>query len=147
MRCNGLSHNIYHMILSPRLYLISLLVLLQFAAPLIHAHKNSGINASTSVHLPEFEQVNTSFKHAPEFVAPNNHNEAIIAVSTGIKSEQQHLLQAENTIFVLWLSLFLLAKVQCPLRYFPLQTEPIANTRFFNLASPRAPPFSRFVNR
>lgn len=127
-----------------RYFLVTLLVLLQFAAPLIHAHKNSVAHFSASIHLPEFEQVNATFKHAPEFVAPTNHDEGVIAISTGIKNEPQQLLQTENTLFVLLLSVFLLAKVKRQASDFPLQTEPIPDTHFFNLASPRAPPFFTF---
>ena len=128
------------MILSPRHFLVILLVVLQFAAPLIHAHKNNATNFSASIHLPEFEQVNAFLKHAPEFIAPTNHDEGVIAVSTGIKNEPQSLSQMENTIFVLLLSVFLLAKVEREPSNFSLQTEPIPDTPFFNLASPRAPP-------
>ena len=132
------------MILLIRPYLLFFLILLQFAAPLIHAHKNNATNFSASIHLPEFEQVNAFLKHAPEFIAPTNHDEGVIAVSTGIKNEPQPLSQMENTIFVLLLSVFLLAKVKRHLSNFSLQTEPIPDSHFLNLASPRAPPFTAF---
>lgn len=127
-----------------RHYLIFLLVLLQFVAPLIHAHKNSVTNFGTSIHLPEFEYVNTLLKHAPEFIAPTSNSEEIIAISTGIKNKIKPLLQTENGIFLLFLSVFLMAKKQPELRCFSSQTEPIPNRYFFNTASPRAPPFFPF---
>jgi hypothetical protein len=62
------------MILRIRPFLMLLLVLLQFAAPLIHAHTNNVAHFGASVHLPEFEQVNASPKHAPGFLAPSSQN-------------------------------------------------------------------------
>ncbi len=144
MLCNDLSNSIGTMILVTRLYLISLLILLQFVAPLIHAHMDNMTHFNSSLHLPEFEQVNMIFKHAPEFVAPTNHDEAIIAVSAGIKDKQPQVLQIEQIVFVLWLSVFLLTKIQCPQCRFPLKTEPIPDSHFLNLVSPRAPPFFTF---
>jgi hypothetical protein len=130
------------MILSFRYFLVPLLVLLQFAAPLLHAHKNSVANFGVSIHLPEFEQVNTLLKHAPEFTPLTNHDEGIVAISTGLKNETMSFLDTENTVFILLLSLFLLAKKPTLFYYFRFQTEPIRYPYFFNLASPRAPPFS-----
>lgn len=124
-----------------RLCLIFLLMLLQFAAPLLHAHKNSVANFGASIHLPEFEQVNMLLKHAPEFTVPTNHNEDIVAISTGIKNEIFKFLQIANTVFILLISLFLMAKVIRKPCYVSLQTEPILITYFLNLISPRAPPF------
>ncbi len=133
------------MILRIRPYLIFLLVLLQLAAPLIHAHKNSEANWGMSVHLPEFEQVNTLLKHAPEFIAQTHHDGEIVAMSTGIKNDAVQLLQTENTVFMLLISLFLMAKVTQKPCDFSFQTEPISNSYFFNLILPRAPP--RFYAR
>ncbi|MEI7840094.1 MAG: hypothetical protein WCJ11_06295 [Methylococcaceae bacterium] len=131
------------MILWTRLYLIILLALLQFAAPLIHAHTNSVAHFSASIHLPEFEQVNAP-KHAPEFLAPSVQNDNMIAMSSGIKNKTLPLLQSENTIFVLLISVFFMAKNQRQLRSFLAKTEPIPHPHFFNLAAPRAPPFFPF---
>jgi hypothetical protein len=130
------------MILQIRVVLIFLLVLLQFAAPLIHAHKNSASNFGTSIHLPEFEQVDTLLKSVvSEFTAPTNHDEDIVAISTGIKNETLQFLQTDNTIFVLLLSLIFIAKTQILLCCLSSKTEPILKSHFLNLISPRAPPF------
>jgi hypothetical protein len=129
------------MILQIRVVLIFLLVLLQFAAPLIHAHKNSASNFGTSIHLPEFEQVDTLLKSVvSEFTAPTNHDEDIVAISTGIKNETLQFLQTDNTIFVLLLCFIFMAKRQRSPRCFLLKTEPISPPHFLNLAIPRAPP-------
>jgi hypothetical protein len=132
------------MILRIRLFLIFTLMLLQFAAPLLHAHKNSAANFGISIHLPEFEQVNTLLKHAPELAAPTNHDGEIIAVSAGIKNETLQLLQTENTLFVLLVSVFLLANIKRSSLCYSSKTEPIPDGHFFNSALPRAPPFFTF---
>jgi hypothetical protein len=132
------------MILRIRPILIFLLVLLQFAAPLIHAHTNSVTHFGASIHLPEFEQVNASPKHPPEFLAPSNQNDKMVAVSSGIKNEAVQLLQTENTVFALLVSFIFIIKVQRQPRCFSLKTEPILHPHFFNLATPRAPPFFTF---
>ncbi len=129
------------MILKIRLFLIFLLVLLQCAAPLIHAHTKSVAYLGASVHLPEFEQVNSLLKHAPQFIAQTNHEGEIVAISAGIKNKKNQFLQAENTIFSLFVSVFVITKIQQSLTCFSLQTELIPKRLFFNLASPRAPPF------
>ncbi|MDD5214486.1 MAG: hypothetical protein PHQ03_02975 [Methylococcales bacterium] len=129
------------MTVSVRYFLVTLLVLLQFAAPLLHAHKNSVANFGTSIHLPEFERVNTLLKHAPEFTAPTNHDENIVAISTGIKNETLSFFQVENTVFILLIGVFLMAKMTRKRCYFLFQTEPIPTAYFLNLVSPRAPPF------
>lgn len=128
------------MILRIRPFLILLLVLLQFAAPLLHAHKNNIVNFGASIHLPEFEQVNKLLKHSPELIAPTNHDEEIVAISMGMKNDISVFSQDDTSIFILLLSLFLMAKVQRKQPCFAFQTELIPNSYFFNLASPRAPP-------
>ncbi len=129
------------MTVSVRYFLVTLLVLLQFAAPLLHAHKNSVANFGTSIHLPEFERVNTLLKHAPEFIAPTNHDESIVAISTGMKNDTLSFFQIENAIFILLIGVLFIAKVTQKPCYFLFQTEPIPTAYFLNLVSPRAPPF------
>jgi hypothetical protein len=131
------------MILRIRLFLIFLLVLLQFAAPLIHAHTKSVVHFGASVHLPEFEQVNNALskKRTPEFIAPTSHDEGLVTLSSGINSESPQFSQTENTVFVLLFNLIFMAKTQRSPRCFSFKTEPIPHPYFFNLAAPRAPPF------
>lgn len=132
------------MILRIRPILIFLLVLLQFAAPLIHAHTNSVTHFGASIHLPEFEQVNASVKHAPEFLAPSFQHDNMVVMSSGIKNETTQFSQTENTVFVLLFGLIFMAKSQCQLPYFSLKTEPIPRPFFLNFNAPRAPPFFTF---
>ena len=129
------------MILRIRPFLIFLLVLLQFAAPLIHAHTKSVTHFGASIHLPEFEQVNATPKHPPEFLAPSSQNDKMVAMSSGIKNETAQFLQIENTVFVLLLCLLFMAKRQRLPRSFPFKTEPIPRPFFLNFTAPRAPPF------
>ena len=132
------------MILQIRAILVFLLMLLQLAAPLIHAHTNNVAHFGASVHLHEFEAVNALSKHAPEFVAPNAENTEIVAMSSGIKNETSQLFQTENTIFILFLSLFFLVKKSESPRCFSFNTEPIERPFFLHSAAPRAPPFFTF---
>ncbi|MDD5229683.1 MAG: hypothetical protein PHN45_11910 [Methylococcales bacterium] len=131
------------MILLTRLYLIFLLMLLQFAAPLIHAHTKSVVHFGASVHLPEFEQVNNALskKHSPGFFAPTNHDEGLVTLSSGINSESSQLSQTENTIFILLVSLIFMVKTQRQTHCFSLETEPICRPFFLNFNAPRAPPY------
>lgn len=132
------------MILLTRLYLIILLVLLQFAAPLIHAHAKSVAHFGASVHLPEFEQINISPKHAAEFLAQTHHAEGLITLSCGIQNELTPFIQTENTVFILLLSLVFVTKRQCQPFCVSRQTEPILRPFFLNFTAPRAPPFFTF---
>lgn len=144
MRCNRLSPSIRGMILRIRPYLMIFLVLLQFAAPLIHAHAKSVTQFSASIHLPEFEQINVSPKHAPEFRPQTHHNEGLITLSSGIQNEITSFFQIENTVFILLLSLIFIAKKQHQPLCFSRQTEPILRPFFLNFTAPRAPPFFTF---
>ncbi len=129
------------MILRIRPFLMLLLVLLQFAAPLIHAHTNSVAHFSASIHLPEFEQVNAASKHAPEFLAPSSQNDNMVAMSSGIKNETTQFSQTENTVFMLLFDLIFMAKKPRQLCYFSFKTEPIPRPLSLNFNAPRAPPF------
>jgi hypothetical protein len=129
------------MILQIRAILVFLLMLLQFAAPLIHAHTNNVTHFGVSVHLPEFEEVNALPKHAPEFVAFSSQNDDIFMMSSGIKNEIAQFFQTENTIFVLLLSLFFIARKSKYLCCFLFKTEPISRPFFLNFTASRAPPF------
>jgi hypothetical protein len=119
-------------------------MLLQFAAPLIHAHTNSVTNFGASVHLPEFEQINASSKHDPQFLAQTHHDEGLITLSSGIQNKTAQFFHTENTVFVLLFSLIFMAKVQRHTHCLSFQTEPICRPFFLNFNTPRAPPFFTF---
>jgi hypothetical protein len=132
------------MILQIRATLVFLLMLLQLAAPLIHAHTNNVTHFGVSVHLPEFEEVNALPKHAPEFVVFSSQNDDMVTMSSGIKNKAAQIFQTENTIFVLLLSLFFMVKKSESLCCFSFKTEPILRPFFLNFTAPRAPPFFTF---
>lgn len=125
--------------------LVILLVLLQSAAPLIHAHLNSTTEFGTSWHLPEFEQINTLLKEGTSLITPSFHEGEMVTVSAGIKHKQQNLLSNnDSNTFVVALLCFIVAALQYMTYCFFIKTDPTKNFHHFNLAAPRAPPlFSR----
>jgi hypothetical protein len=119
-----------------------LLMLLQIAAPLIHAHKN-GSNFDGIFHLPEFEQINTLLdQNSPVFVAVMQNNE-VVTIGTGIKTKPQ-ILKNEPLLNIFVLSLFFIVITLGSLRRIRNKIVPHTKFRFFNLASPRAPPIFLF---
>jgi len=132
---------LFLMISQVRLSFMIFLVLLQLVAPLIHAHKNDGTNLSSSFHLPEFEQIDTLLENGSVMIAPFYHEGEIISVSAGVKENQRRYLSNDTLQIFIALSFVLLfsalQEIPCA---FVVQTDPIKRSRFFNLASPRAPP-------
>lgn len=129
------------MILVIRLYLICVLMLLQLVAPLIHAHTDSVAHLGSSLHLPEFEQINV-LQHAPEFVALTNHDDNMVVISAGIKNEtKKWQLNDDLNFVILLIGVLFIIELQLLIRCFALQTEPILHTHFLNFSVPRAPPF------
>ena len=131
-----------------RACLIIFLVLLQLAAPLIHAHTNANSELGTSLHLPQFEQINTLRQEGSSLIAPRFHEGEMVTVSAGIKHEQRRfLLSNDFNAFVFW-SLFIIALQLQNIAYcFFIKTEPIKTFYHFNLAAPRAPPiFPRLLS-
>lgn len=127
---------------SIRFFFVTLLVMLQLAAPLIHAHKNDDFNGGSSFHLPEFEQVNTLLDNNSVMIAPSFHEGEIITVSSGVKENQRRFLPDDDLYTAIVLSFLLIFAIFKKIRLpFSVQTEPIQRLRFFNLAFPRAPPF------
>jgi hypothetical protein len=130
------------MVASIRFCLVVFLVLLQLVAPLIHAHKNDNFSTGSSFHLPEFEQVNALLGDNSAMIAPSFHEGEMVTVSAGVKENQRRFLSDGDLYTAIVLSFLLIftlfKKIQLP---FSVQTEPIKQLRFFNLAFPRAPPF------
>lgn len=117
------------------------LVLLQLAAPLIHAHKNENNTSASLFHLPEFEQINEN--NSMMFV-PAVQNDQVVTVSAGIKNNKRRFVAEDTFSFVIILWFFSIVTPPRLILTFFIKTEPI--TRYvFNLASPRAPPTSHFV--
>jgi hypothetical protein len=121
--------------------LIFLLVLLQLAAPLIHAHTNAARQFGTLFHLPEFEQINTLAQEGSSLVMPTFQEGEMVTVSAGIKHGQKRLLLNNDFNAFVVLSLFIVAVLQETIYCFFIKTEPIKTFYSFNLAAPRAPPY------
>ncbi len=125
------------MILFVRYGLSVLLMLLQLAAPLIHAHKN-GSAFDGVFHLPEFEQINVLLdQNTPVFVK-TTQNDEIVTIGTGIKTKPQLLKSEPLNSFVL--TLFFITVTRNNLRQIFNQIAPQTDFRFFHLSAPRAPP-------
>lgn len=113
------------------------LVLLQFAAPLIHAHQN-GSNFDGVFHLPEFEQINVLLDKN----ANPPQNMAIVTIDAAIKNKPQILKTEPLNSFVL--TLFFITLTRNSLRQIFNQIAPQTNFRFFHFCAPRAPPVFLF---
>ncbi len=117
------------------------LMLLQLAAPLIHAHKN-GSDFDGVFHLPEFEQINVLLDQNTSFFVATTQNDEIVTVGTAIKTKFQILKNEPLNSFVL--TLFFITVTRNSLRQLLNQIAPQTNFRFFNLSAPRAPPVFLF---
>lgn len=113
-------------------------MLLQLAAPLIHAHKNDTFE--NSFHLPEFEKISALLdKNTPVFVA-FTQKEEVVTIGAGIKTKKRVLKNEPLNSFVL--SLFFAVVVLISRRQiFKAITLP-TRFQFSNAHSARAPPFS-----
>lgn len=129
------------MIFFARYGLSIFLMLLQLAAPLIHAHKN-GSDFDGIFHLPEFEQINELLDQNTPFFVTATQNDEIVTIGTGIKTKLQILKNEPLNSFVL--TLFFITITRNSLRQLFNQIAPQTNFRFFNLSAPRAPPASLF---
>jgi hypothetical protein len=125
-----------------RPYLVILLVFLQLAAPLIHAHTNAAGESGKSLHLPEFEQINSLLQEGASLITPPFQDGEMVTVSAGIKQEQRRLLLNNNFNAFVALSLFIIAVLQNIPYCFFIKAEPIKTFDFFNLIAPCAPPLS-----
>ena len=118
-------------------------MLLQLAAPLIHAHKNE--NFGTSFHLPEFEQISLfSEKSAMSFV-PAAQGDQIVTVSAGMKNNKRRVWLGNDFRILILSPLMIFGGFQRPIIHFFVEIERINLFRFLNLnAPPRAPPSALF---
>jgi hypothetical protein len=129
------------MISIARFWLSILLMLLQLAAPLIHAHKN-GSDFDGVFHLPEFEQINLLLDQNTSFFVATTQNDEIVTVGTAIKVKFQTLKNEPLNSFVL--TLFFITVTRNSLRQLLNQIAPQTDFRFFHLSAPRAPPVFLF---
>ncbi len=132
------------MILVIRLFIIVVLTLLQFAAPLIHAHVSPSHAPESAIHLPEFEQVNAPCHALPALHQVIAQNDNTVVVSPGIKNERkiQQRLGAYSVLGALFFVLTLLfaSYWRQPFAY---DTVPLRAALTLSNTSPRAPPALR----
>ena len=128
------------MILLIRLPIILLLTLLQFAAPLIHAHTFHSNYFESSIHLPEFEQVDSLRQQSPSMSNAILQSSNMVVMSIGIKNElNKHQFTTENSLCALFFTLIIINR-RILICCFINQTEPIASKRLLTIFAPRAPP-------
>lgn len=95
------------MVASLRQFLILLLVLLQTAAPLVHAHVGGHTAMTGGLHLPELEMYRVSGKDVAKIVTVQqiNDHSAIVALGSAIRlpkidpNAQPALLAARGLVF------------------------------------------------
>lgn len=125
-----------------RFCFVTLLVLLQLVAPLIHAHKNEKVETASSFHLPEFEQVSALLdKDASVMIAPTFHEGEIVTISSGVKENQRRCLFANDSAIFIFSFIFFFVFNEVVLCLFIVKTEPIKKLHFFSSTHQRAPPF------
>ena len=132
------------MIFTARLGLSVLLMMLQLASPLIHAHKNE--NFKVAFHLPEFEQISQLLERSVITLVPATQSDQVVTVSAGMKNNKRRFLSANDFIVLTFLPLVIFSLFQNSITKFFLQTKSKNQLHFLNLnAPPRAPPFQRFL--
>ncbi|MEN9897695.1 MAG: hypothetical protein RLZZ66_1344 [Pseudomonadota bacterium] len=123
-----------------RLPIILFLTLLQFAAPLIHAHTQHNDCFESSIHLPEFEQVNSLRSKSPSISNTILQSGNMVVVSIGIKNElTKPEFTPENSLGALFFILIIINRrifISC----FDNQPNTVASKRLFTIFAPRAPP-------
>ncbi len=118
-------------------------MLLQLAAPLIHAHKNENFGAS--FHLPEFEQISLLFEKSALSFVPAAQGDQIVTVSAGMKNNKRRVWLGNDFRILILSPLMIFGGFQRPIIHFFVEIERINLFRFLNLnAPPRAPPFALF---
>lgn len=119
--------------------LLTLLVLLQFVAPLVHAH------ADDNHSLDFFPKIETLFVHNQLHVVQSayhlgNNQHAIISIGSGIQYKK---IAVNNHCLFSYLSSFTIAnQINFSLTInFPAQNDIPTTSLIFEPQSPRAPPF------
>jgi hypothetical protein len=131
------------MILTLRRYLLVLLGLLQFVAPLVHAHSGNNF-AQFGLHLPNLEIYSTVhnqsepvFQSVDDLLALDN---AIVSISTGIQNQQNDVDDLSPLLYFPPHPFFISrALSSCEINFSPHQLES-SKTFVHSPQSPRAPP-------
>jgi hypothetical protein len=132
------------MLLTLRRYLLVLLSLLQFVAPLVHAHSGNNF-ARFGLHLPNLEVYGVAdYQNSPAFQSLDylaDLNDAIVSISTGIQNQQNN---ADDLSSLLYFPPYAVAitptLTSCEINFSPQETRTF-KTILHTPQSPRAPPF------
>ncbi len=131
------------MILTFRKFLLFFLVLLQFFAPLIHAHADEHF-VELGLHLPtpEFhsETHENLSHHAINYCQSPEHT--IISISQGNKNKKQSLRLLSNSFFITPVFAFSPALKSCQINFSPQAFTQKLTSVSITPHSPRAPPIS-----
>ena len=122
---------------------ISLLVLLQLALPLLHAHSGTD-NSPCGIHLPSLDLVNmdaVTFNHSivksADKLVPSEG--IIVVASTGIRHKESLLNNVQNILLFNGDAQYLLPVFEPKINIIP-QTSVFYSSFYRNSRSPRAPP-------
>ncbi len=127
------------MISIARFWISVSLMLLQLAAPLIHAHKNE--NFGTSFHLPEFENIEKLLEKSTMYFAPVTQGDQIVTLSAGMKNNKRRILLGNDFRLFIMSPLLILSWLQNSIINCFVKIESIKLFCFSNFnAPPRAPP-------
>jgi len=134
------------MFLILRKSLVTFLLVLQFFAPLVHAHVNEQNHAYsnknlTVVHLPGFEiyEADQRQLELQAIATPLNLQDIVIGVDTGIKNVASDI-DTDNSYFLLQQALSFNATYSPFDSNFSPHNEQFVSGLFITAHSPRAPP-------
>ncbi len=130
------------MLSSPIKFLIILLALLQFVAPLVHAH--TGVqHSSQNVHLPKFEYLSVNSDSSPVFQALTAlyYIDASSIITVGSAIQHKKNITHHSTPYFLPANPFFIISVvqQHSIKHPPIQQSYI-QARHYYLFPARAPP-------
>lgn len=118
------------------------LMLLQFVAPLIHAHSNSAKEFVSIWHIPEFEQIDSFALSKSKLTSVDNYGmDVIVTVSAGVKSKVKPYYEKGDSHFALlyFLSLCLVCYINRLVQ--PNNPCVVVSKKYF-FHSVRAPPIN-----
>lgn len=129
--------------LTLRRYLLVLLGLLQFVAPLVHAHSGNDFSRF-GLHLPNLEiYAAVKSEQIPTLQAADylsGLDDTIVSISTGIQNQQTNADDLSPLLYFLPSSFAVsLALIRCEINFSP-QPEQRLKPPVYSPQSPRAPP-------
>ncbi len=130
------------MILGLQKILLSLLVLLQFIAPLVHAHTDHDPAFTTKANFLEIDTLLVGHKNhvLQSFYHFVDNHHAIININTGIQDKK--ISMNNHHLFTYLIGFLIINQVNSVLKInFPPQSDIPKTSLIFKPQSPRAPPY------